>query len=256
MIAVSDETAAPPTKPIAVIFLHPDCNMTCTFCITDDRMDTMTFAQAQRLLGTLRERAIDNIVLGGGEPFAWPHDTLRLAAWARSQGFFVQAGTNGIAMPETRGQIDHIDRYVLPLDAADPTIHNQSRRYGPGHHELVLTRLAALRAIGKSVTISTVVTGRNVAQLPALGALLSQYAQDGGQLHAWHLYKFLPEGRGGRTHAQELQIDDPAYDAACTQAKQHCTTFQVFKRRDMRHSKSVDFYWHHRGRMRAGSELW
>ena len=245
-----------PTGRIGVVFLHPECNMFCTFCITDDRMDTMTFAQAQRLLESLRERSIANVVFGGGEPFAWPHDTIRLAAWARSQGYFVQAGTNGIAMPESRERIEQVDRYVLPLDAADPAVHNTSRRFGPGHHQLVVNRLTALRDIGKSVTISTVVTARNAGHLPSLAAFLSEYAQGGGALHAWHLYKFLPEGRGGRAHARELAIDDATYDAACADAKERCNGFHVYKRKDMRHSRSVDFFWQFRGRVRTGSETW
>ena len=246
--------ASPPR--VAVVFLHPDCNMSCTFCITDDRMDTMTFGQAQRLLTTIRERSIDNVVLGGGEPFAWPHGTIRLAAWARSQGFFVQAGTNGIGMPASRDQIDHIDRYVLPLDAADAAVHDDSRHYGPGHHELVLNRLDTLRGIGKSVTISTVVTARNVDRLSSLADLLNAYADDGGALHAWHLYKFLPEGRGGRAHADRLSVNDAAYDDACAGAKARCNAFHVYKRKDMRHSRSVEFFWQYRRRITVGSETW
>ena len=249
---------APACSPyrIGVVFLHPACNMHCSFCVTDDNMDTMSFADAQRLLAYIRARGIDSIVLGGGEPFAWPHDTLRLAAWARSQGFFVQVGTNGVAMPESREQLDLIDRYVLPLDAADAPVHDQSRRYGAGHHQLVLRRLHALRAVGKSVTVSTVVNARNVAHLPSLAAYLTEYVDGGGALHAWHLYKFLPEGRGGSLHADEFAIDGAVYDAACNDAKSRCRGFRTYKRRDMRHSKSVDFFWQRRSQIRVGSETW
>jgi MoaA/NifB/PqqE/SkfB family radical SAM enzyme len=241
---------------IGVVFLHPGCNMHCTFCATDNDMDTMTSSGAQRVLGCVRDRGIDSVVLGGGEPFAWPHDTLRLAAWARAQGFFVQVGTNGIAMPSSREGLDRVDRFVLPLDAADAALHNASRRFGPGHHELVIQRLRALRAAEKSVTVSTVVNARNAAHLGPLAGFLCDYFDGGGALHAWHLYKFLPEGRGGALHEAELAIGDDAYDAACDAAKGRCDGFHVYKRRDMRHSKSVDFFWQHRGRIRVGSETW
>lgn len=230
--------------------------MHCTFCVTDDAMDTMTYAEAQRLLGHVRGRGIESIVLGGGEPFAWPHDTVRLAAWARAQGFFVQVGTNGIAMPTSGEDLGQIDRYVLPLDAADPVVHNDSRRFGHGHHQLVLERLAALRAMGASVTVSTVVTARNIDRLGPLAAYLCEYAADGGALHAWHLYKFLPEGRGGALHADDLSVADDAYGAACDAAKARCAGFRVYKRRDMRHSRTVDFFWQRHGRIRVGSETW
>jgi len=243
-------------EKIAVLFLHPACNMSCTFCITDNALDTMTFAQAQEVLAVARSRSMTNVVFGGGEPFAWPHDMLRLAGWAKSQGHFVQVGTNGISMPEEPAYVDVIDRYVLPLDAAEASIHNQSRRYGAGHHGLVLGRMEALRHAGKSVTVSTVVTTRNSGHLEGIAELLNDYAARGGRLHAWHLYKFIPEGRGGATHADELDIAEAAYDAACARVKDRCAGFRVFKRKDMRHSRSVDFFWMEDGVLRTGSEVW
>ena len=168
----------------------------------------------------------------------------------------MQVGTNGISMPEDPAGVDVIDRYVLPLDAAEAAIHNQSRRYGAGHHALVLGRLETLREAGKSVTVSTVVTTRNSSHLEGIADLLHDYTARGGRLHAWHLYKFIPEGRGGAAHADELDIAEAAYDAACARVKPRCTGFRVYKRKDMRHSRSVDFFWMEDGALRTGSEVW
>ncbi len=241
---------------IAVLFLHADCNMTCTFCVTENVVDTMAFDQAAHVLGVLKERSVENVVLGGGEPFAWPHDTVKLAGHAKASGFLVQVGTNGIAMPEGYPYIDCIDRYVLPLDAADADLHNDLRRFCNRHHAIILDRLDTLRRAEKSVTISTVVTKRNVHALPELGAFLSRYQDHGGRIHAWHLYKFIPEGRGGRKHAELLLVDDDEYEEACHRAKRDVFGMTVFKRKDMFHSRTVDFFWYERGAMRVGSEVW
>lgn len=249
-------TMASASYQIAVVFLHPGCNMTCTFCITENTMDTMSFEQAQYALTCIRKRSITNVVLGGGEPFAWPSDTIRLATWAKSQGFFVQVGTNGIAMPDEPNRVEGIDRYVLPLDSADASIHNQLRRYGKGHHKLILDRMELLRRLQRSVTVSTVVTSHNFAHLSTLGDFLSMYVHGGGKLHAWHLYKFIPEGRGGHAHKDELAVSDDAYDDVCARAKRAHSGFRVYKRKDMRHSRSVDFFWYERGALRMGSEVW
>ena len=103
---------------IGVIMLHPGCNMTCTFCVTENTMDAMSLDQAAETVDVAWDRGVRNVVFGGGEPFAWPEDLLRLAGHARQRGMFVQVGTNGIGLPADYATIETIDRFVLPLDGA------------------------------------------------------------------------------------------------------------------------------------------
>lgn len=219
-------------------------------------MDTMSFEQGAQLFTHLKQRGIGNVVLGGGEPFAWPHDTVALAGAAKEHGHFVQVGTNGIAMPESYESLACFDRYVLPLDSVDENVHNALRRHGPGHHALILERLRALLEARKSVTLSTVVTSQNVDGLAELGSFIADYQRQGGQVHGWHLYKFIPEGRGGRDNADWLDIPAHVYDDACANVKHLVLGFTVFKRKDMMHSKTVDFFWFEGGALRVGSEVW
>jgi len=241
---------------IGVIFLHPGCNMRCSFCVTDDTFSAMRYDQALRLLDFVKARSIDSVVLGGGEPFTWEPGVVRLAREAKDRCFIVQAGTNGLALPEGYERLDCIDRYVLPLDGADEATHNSLRHCSGGHHRIILGRLARLREAGKAVTISTVVTARNIGQLCALGHFLADYASSGAHLHAWHLYQFIPEGRGGAVNAKALRVDEPAYDAACAEVKAMDLGFTIYKRKDMRHSQSVDFFWYEGERIVVGSEVW
>lgn len=240
----------------AVLMLHPRCNMRCDFCITDNGMATMSFAQGVETLALLRARGFGNVVFGGGEPTVWPHDVTALAAHAKALGFSTQLGTNGVALPDDFTAQCAFDRYVLPLDAADAATHDLLRHHRGGHHHCIMTRLAQLRGASRSVTVSTVVTQRNANTLSQLADTLVDYAALGGQLHAWHLYRFLPYGRGGAKHADDLDISEAVYHDACNTVRARQLPFRVFKRPDMRHSKHVDFFWYEGHTLHAGSERW
>ncbi len=241
---------------IGVFFLTSACNMHCSFCITDDTVSAMRYTQAQELLQVAHQRRIDTLVLGGGEPFFWQPGVLRLAAEAKRQGFTVQIGTNGFHLPADYAVAPGVDRYVMPLDSMDPGIHNHLRQGVPDHHALILRRLEELRQHGKTVTVSTVVNAQNLLCLPRLRAFLTDYVVQGGQLHAWHLYQFIPEGRGGARHAATLRVTAKAYHAACAQVRHDPPPFTIYKRTDMRHSRTVDFFWYQGDALKIGSEEW
>ena len=226
---------------VGVVMLQSACNMTCTFCITEDSLPTMSFVQAVALLENLHEKGIRNVVFGGGEPFKWPFDLVALTRRAKAMGFLVQVGTNGIALPPRFESIKSIDRYVLPLDAASPAIHNGMRRFKERHHSIILERLETLKGAGKEVTIGTVVTRQNLLHLPDIADFLEGYQREGGRIHAWHLYRFLPEGRGGSINASYHSISEEEYDLAIREIRSRPLSFQTYKRKNMYRSKTVGF---------------
>jgi MoaA/NifB/PqqE/SkfB family radical SAM enzyme len=236
--------------------LQPACNMACSFCVTEDGFDAIRFDQALDLLEELTARGVRSIVLGGGEPLVWPGDLLRLAGEAKSRGFCVQVGTNAIRLPHGFEELDCIDRWVLPLESADPEVHGRMRYRPAGHHALILRRLEALRRVGKSVTLSTVVTAVNAAGVEDLARFLEEYHAHAGNIHAWHLYRFLPLGRGGASNADSLAIPEREYLAACERVTERGLGFRVFRRADMYHSRTVEFFWSEGGVLRSGSEAW
>ncbi len=238
---------------VAVIFLQPHCNMHCTFCITEDGFDVMTFAQGLDLLVGLRAAGVSTVVIGGGEPFDWPHDPLRLAAEARRLGFLVQIGTNGIALPEGFERLACVDRWVLPLESIDPEPHNRMRLYRDRHHQIILSRLAALREARKSVTISTVITQANHEAVFEIAEFLREEQRRGGHIHAWHLYQFIPAGRGGAVHGPALRLEPEGYDRIVDRVQSMNLPFRVYRRSDMYRSRTVDFFWYEGGRICRGS---
>jgi len=239
-----------PRKRIASVFLLPDCTMACRFCGSDADFGVMTMAQAETLLTQLAARGIRNLVLGGGEPFLWPHGLLELADHARSMGFLVQVCTNGIHLPEGFEQLAVFDRFILPLEAADAALHDRLRIHPGGHHRLVMARLEALVAAGREITISTVVTRENLGALPALAVLLRDLKRKGAHLHAWHLYRFLPIGRAGMVNAGSLGTDLPAYAEAVEGVRKEDHGFPVFRRSDMLRASTVVYLWAEGGGLR------
>jgi MoaA/NifB/PqqE/SkfB family radical SAM enzyme len=243
-------------KQIASLFLLPDCNAACVFCAAERDFSTMSFAQAESLLDQLGRGAIRNVVLGGGEPFLWPHGVERLASAAKERGFLVQLCTNGTVVPGSLAESPSIDRFILPLEAADPRIHDRLRASRPGHQALILRHLDALTCARRSFTLSTVVTALNVDQVREVARIVEGLALAGAPLHAWHLYRFLPVGRGGRRNADRLAIGPERYLATWREAKALAPHARLFRRDDMLASSSVEFYWAEGDVIRTGSEAW
>jgi len=239
---------------VAVIFLHPACNMTCTFCITEDNFDPITQTQALELLRILKKEDFQSVIFGGGEPFEWPGDLLALTWEAKQLGFLVQIGTNAIALPKDYQNIDSIDRYVLPLESSVGAIHNKMRFYKNQHHQLIIDCLQQLRGVQKSVTLSTIITKINVNELPSLALFIKEFNSPYTFIHAWHLYKFIPQGRGGSINADDLIISDKEYTNACDGIQSMGLPFKVYQRKDMYHSKTVDFFWYEHGQLKRASE--
>lgn len=238
---------------VAVVLLHAGCNMTCTFCVTPNgAFEALGEDEAEGLLWGLAARGIRTVVFGGGEPFAWKGDLVRLARAARARGLVVQVGTNGIALPERFGELDCIDRWVLPIESAEPELHDALRKHGPGHHALVLRRLEALRAAGREVTLSSVVNARSIGGLVRLGRFLRELHAGGLRIHAWHLYRFLPFGRGGARHRDELEVEAETFAAACEAVEALELPFRTFRRPDMYRSRNVEFVWREGGQVRSG----
>jgi MoaA/NifB/PqqE/SkfB family radical SAM enzyme len=217
-------------------------------------METMGMEMAQALLRDLRRRGFASAIFGGGEPFAWPHDLKKILAYAKSLGLATQVGTNGICFPASLARWDFVDRWVIPLDGASPGAHNRMRAYRERHWQIATGVLGKLRAAGRSATVSTVVTRVNRDEIVGIGEYL-RALQDPERpfLHAWHLYKFLPFGRGGEAHRDELLLADAEYERIFSEARQLALPFRVFKRENMLLSKTVEFYWLEGGRLRAQS---
>jgi len=235
-----------PHKWIASVFLLPDCNLSCSFCASELGFETATFAQVAELLHDLRGTSIRSVVFGGGEPTLWPHGLERICRLAARLGFLVQVCTNGVALPEGFERMEGVKRFILPIEAADAETHDDLRVSRRQHLQVVLERVRALTAAGREMTFSTVVTSRNLDRLAEIGRLLGSLRTGGARIHAWHVYRFVPLGRGGAGDPAGLSVDTTAFLRACEGAKRLPLEFPVYRRDDLFASTSVEFFWFER----------
>jgi len=252
-----DTTVRHPHPTVAVVFMQPACNMHCTFCVTEDNFDVMSHAQAETLLTYLKKIGVKSLVIGGGEPFDWPGDLVAVSQFAKQIGFStVQVGTNGIALPDGFELIESIDRFVIPIESADPEPHNAMRLYQNRHHGIIMNRLDKLKQANKSVTLSTVITEVNKRGIITLAEFIRKHNESTNHIHAWHLYQFIPIGRGGAVHGDDLRIEPAEYNEIVESVKALDLPFRVYRRSDMYASQTVDFFWYENGEIKCGSEIW
>jgi MoaA/NifB/PqqE/SkfB family radical SAM enzyme len=238
---------------IATVFLSPRCDLACRFCGSDVGFDTLGEQDVLQRIESCAAAGYASLVLGGGEPLLWRGDLLRVAAHARQAGMVVQLNTNGVAWREEIESCEGIDRVILPLDGATPVSHDYLRAPTGSHRDIVEDRLRRLNACAKEVTIGTVVCSSNKTELPALAGELARWRTSGLRLHAWHLYRFRPVGRGGARFGRdaELGLDGDEFRRLCAPVQAIPRDWKVYRRPDMTDSRDVDFYWKQDGAWRA-----
>ncbi len=237
---------------IATVFLLPKCDLSCRFCGSDLGFNALDESEALRWVGFAASNGYSSVVLGGGEPLLWPGDLQRVGARAKELGMVVQLNTNGVAWRKELETSDAIDRIILPLDGATAESHDYLRKPRGGHRAVVEDRLDRLSKSGKQATVGSVICRPNMAELPLLAAELQGRVDRGLNLHAWHLYRFIPIGRGGAVDGRNdefgLEADEFRRHCEPIQAQQGTArTWKIFRRPDMTQSRDVDFFWKDKG---------
>jgi MoaA/NifB/PqqE/SkfB family radical SAM enzyme len=250
-------------KTIAALFLLPKCDMGCTFCASDLGFDRMSFDQACDLIQGLHASGYSNVVLGGGEPALWRDGDKSLAdiaRFAKDLGLEVQVNTNGIRLPKDFANIEQVDRFIFPMDGATAAGHDSLRvilgATPAGHFDLVQRRVAECIQAGQQITIGTVLNATNHTEVPALISWMRERLAEGANIHAWHLYRFQAVGRGGVSTADTLSLSQAQFRAACDEAKAADLPFPTWRREDMFHSSTVEFFWYEKGELLNGSDTW
>ncbi len=243
-------------RRVGVVMLHGNCSMSCLFCITENTVTEMTPEQVETILKIMKEREMESVVFGGGEPLQWSHSLSNSIKLAKSMRLHTQVGTNGVGLNPNIIQNLNADRYVLPLDSINPQVHNYLRGGFRKHYDIIKKRLKYLAATSISFTISTVVCRINLDKLNEISAFLLHLWEKGAKIHAWHLYRFLPIGRNGFKNANILHITKNEYFDKTEEIKKRVLPFFVYRRPNMQFSKEVDFFWAEVGEIKIGSQVW
>lgn len=147
----------------------PECNMRCPFCFGPRQTQIVALSSQIDFLKKLRKNGVKNIVITGGEPTLFP-EIIPLLKALKSFDYHIVLLTNGVFwdLESIRNTIlDCVSTLSLPLESADPEIHNQLRIGFPNHFAQVKQVLESIstRNPRMQIRISSVVTKKNLHHL-------------------------------------------------------------------------------------------
>lgn len=240
---------------IAVIMPTLTCQMDCEFCINPLTMQSFDKTDVEQIKKVLINEHFESVIIGGGEPLLWKYGVYNFIDEIKDQNFLIQIGTNGILLDENFHQRSEVHRWVLPLESLDVATHNTMRLSKVDHHHIILQRIDKLKDKPHSLTLSTVLTKRNCKDLLTLAEFLKSYHLNGNSpIHAWHLYQFIPSGRGGDYSKDILLLEDADYENLCQQIIALKLPFKVYKRKNMQKSQTVTFFWKEKNKLQRSTD--
>jgi radical SAM protein with 4Fe4S-binding SPASM domain len=156
------------------------CNLACAHCYLPavtgkERLDAasspeLTTSEARRLIDQISRVSPEvMLILSGGEPLL-REDIFELSAYATVKGMMVVMGSNGLLIDErvARQLMESgVAGISIGLDSAYPGDHDRIRS-SPGAWDKTVAAIHHCRNAGLPVQINTVVTQRNLDELPAL----------------------------------------------------------------------------------------
>jgi len=145
------------------------CNLRCRYCRVsagEEKEGELTFQQAKKVVGKLKQAGYSHLKFTGGEPltksYFWD-----LVKYAHGKGMLVSVFTNSVLIHEVLLPLfkKYISLVAISLDTLNDE-HNAILRRTKA--EFVLQKIQLLKRSGIPVVISTTVTKINVKDLPEL----------------------------------------------------------------------------------------
>jgi len=159
----------------ALIELTYRCNLNCSFCYNDTKLQGVPLATDEyvRFFEDLRDLGTMNLTLSGGEPLAHP-EFFTLGRTARDLGFLVRVKTNGHAL---RGKLarrmqDEVDPFMIEvsLHGATAAVHDRQTRVA-GSFDRLIPNLRAASRLGLRIKLNAPLTLWNEHEVEAMFAL-------------------------------------------------------------------------------------
>jgi MoaA/NifB/PqqE/SkfB family radical SAM enzyme len=195
------------------------CDMDCGFCFSDWREQSQELGtlDAEQGISILAGYGLEAINFTGGEPLL-RKDITDLIRHAKEEGLTTILTTNGILLEKKIGEIaPYLDFIGLPLDSADPLVHNRLRptKSLADHHGHILYLIDLLHDQygGIGLKVNTIVTGQNIDSIQGIGGLID------GKAVSWKLSHFTPLGHG-RHHQSEYAVSPEQYQETVIQCRQ------------------------------------
>ena len=190
------------SAPISVSWsITSSCNSRCVFCCTDSinqatERNEATLNQIEQTLDALASWNVMRIVLGGGEPLTRP-DFLDILQIFRSRSIRPVLATNGILLTSNllQAAVDTCMNLQISLDTLSSETYHSLR--GVDALKDVTNHLCEAAESGALVRVVTVVTSKNINELPQIGNFLGRCG-----VRQWFIYELLRSGRAVNNYEQ------------------------------------------------------
>ncbi|MFA6215715.1 MAG: radical SAM protein [Patescibacteria group bacterium] len=180
------------SAPARVYFeLTRCCTLKCKTCFNESEKELaseMTTTEIKKIIDELELLGTFEIRFTGGEPTTRP-DFLEIISYAKSKGFYISLGTNGVYSDDKLKTIAHsgVDWFIVSLEGSE-TINNDIR--GLGTYKIITQTLDYLSKAKKRVRLNCVVAKYNLSAIPFLAKLC-----DTLKIESLNLIPLRPYGR-------------------------------------------------------------
>ena len=164
----------PREQKIHIAYLHLTlrCNLACEYCYIADAINQASNELSPKqwidIIGLLRSKGLEKIIITGGEPFMYEGLT-EVINFAKSIGLHVTVLTNGTLLDNGSEIFEMIDNCIISLDS-----QYASKRKGIGQYNVVGNIIEiAKKYPSKIITRSVVVRGME-SEVVELGQLLKE----------------------------------------------------------------------------------
>ena len=211
------------------------CNLKCSFCHRANfENEFYDYQNIEQTIGLLKEHAITNVIISGGEPLLHPH-FFDIVKRLREEKFDIDVCSNGVLFDDNNLVTlrNFLSEISISLDGYEPGRHDQMRGL-KGSFEKTIINIKKLIEHGFDVHITTVVDSqfageivKTVDFLNALGiktvSFLGLIPIDSGENNIFHddcQRKLIDQISEVRTKYPEMVINTK--QLLCEQSKCNC----------------------------------
>lgn len=211
------------------------CNLKCSFCHRANfENEFYDYQNIEQTIGLLKEHAITNVIISGGEPLLHPH-FFDIVKRLREEIFEIDVCSNGVLFDDNKLVTlrNFLSEISISLDGYEPGRHDQMRGL-KGSFEKTIINIKKLIEHGFDVHITTVVDSqfageivKTVDFLNALGiktvSFLGLIPIDSGENNIFHddcQRKLIDQISEVRTKYPEMVINTK--QLLCEQSKCNC----------------------------------
>lgn len=196
-------------SPISVCWdITNQCNANCEFCFRPLVINEIGIEKKRLILSKIINSGIRKITFTGGEPLLSDHITT-LIKEAHNSGLITAIDTNGIMLKQRLEElVNYLDWITLPIDGSKDSVQGEMTRE-INHFNNTITLIEVLKKLHFSIKINTVISKKNIDDLPNIAKLINCLKID-----RWKIFQFIPFRGYSIENAKQFHISDEQFNFA------------------------------------------